>query len=601
MSIRTLVKTRSWMTVFAFVPLLSVLAAPVPAAATSPWTVQKTNLPYTLYSVSCPSESVCLAVGSGGLMLRTTDGGATWVTLSPGVRDPFLSISCPSVTTCFTADNFGVIMRTTDQGQTWTSQMPGGQYFSLYAISCASTSVCLTANGFRTFDGGNTWVSQSGYAQAISCPTTALCVAGTYSGAVTRSTDSGGTWTTEYASPHAVDAVDCADSSVCVALGGDAFGYTSLTSADGGATWTRAIAAGTIYSADCPTETFCVGAAGTSQIFTTTDGLSSYQWQDPGTPGQYYYGVDCPSVSTCFAVGTSIVRYSSPPLSIAGSSLAGFVESAGSNQTVASFDGGVGPYATSINWGDGQTSSGAVSGTGPYTVAGSHTYTEEGSYSITIMVTDSAGSTVSTSDTALVSDASLAVSASAVSVSEGGTFNGVVATFSDGDTAATASNYSATIVWGDGSSSTGTIGATGAGSFTVSSSHAYAEEGSYSLSVTVTDVASYQATEQISVADGALQALPDEETIQTKKKTEFVADVASFTDSDPAGTTKDYRASISWGDGSSSAGFVLQDGSQFLVFGSHTYQARGTFTVTVQIADAGGSAASSVTDTAQVS
>jgi hypothetical protein len=62
-----------------------------------------------------------------------------------------------------------------------------------------------------------------------------------------------------------------------------------------------------------------------------------------------------------------------------------------------------------------------------------------------------------------------------------------VATFTDADTAATASEYSATINWGDGTSSSGTI--TGSsGKFTVKGTHTYKKTGTFTVKVTITDV-----------------------------------------------------------------------------------------------------------------
>ena len=62
-----------------------------------------------------------------------------------------------------------------------------------------------------------------------------------------------------------------------------------------------------------------------------------------------------------------------------------------------------------IDWGDnGPTSTGTVSydvGTGVYTVDGSHTYAEDGSYPISISVADDGGSTTTISGTATVADA----------------------------------------------------------------------------------------------------------------------------------------------------------------------------------------------------
>jgi len=68
-----------------------------------------------------------------------------------------------------------------------------------------------------------------------------------------------------------------------------------------------------------------------------------------------------------------------------------------------------------------------------------------------------------------------------------------VATFSDADTANAASDFTATINWGDGTTSVGTVGGAN-GSFSVSGSHIYAAPGQDSVSVTLADDAPGTAT-----------------------------------------------------------------------------------------------------------
>ena len=71
---------------------------------------------------------------------------------------------------------------------------------------------------------------------------------------------------------------------------------------------------------------------------------------------------------------------------------------------------------------------------------------------------------------------------------EGVTFTGTVATFTDPDRASTAAEYSATIDWGDATQPTpGTISGQG-GQFTVSGTHTYASTGTFLITTTINDV-----------------------------------------------------------------------------------------------------------------
>ena len=64
---------------------------------------------------------------------------------------------------------------------------------------------------------------------------------------------------------------------------------------------------------------------------------------------------------------------------------------------------------------------------------------------------------------------------------------GTVATITDPNLSATASAYTATINWGDGTSSAGTVSG-GNGSFTVAANHSYAVTGTYPISVAINSV-----------------------------------------------------------------------------------------------------------------
>ena len=141
---------------------------------------------------------------------------------------------------------------------------------------------------------------------------------------------------------------------------------------------------------------------------------------------------------------------------------------------------------------------------------------------------------------------------------------------------------------------TGTVAGPAGGPFTVSGSHTYAEEGSFKVTATITDVDNVSngatATSTATVADAALSATG--KTLNSTNPVPANTVVTSFTDADPNGTVADYTATVNWGDGSpSSAGTIAASGSGFTVSGGHTYPALGPYTIKVHICDVGGSCA----------
>jgi streptogramin lyase len=206
----------------------------------------------------------------------------------------------------------------------------------------------------------------------------------------------------------------------------------------------------------------------------------------------------------------------------------------------------------------------------------------------------------------LALDKGLTVTRTSITPTERSSFTGVVATFTDADPSATPGSFTASITWGDGSTSAGTVSADARGGFDVTGTHTHAEEGKYAVAVTVTDVdtshdiggSTATVVRTATVADAPLSAVGV--NVTSGRFTGPVL-VAVFSDAAGAEPVSHYTASINWGDGSApSAGTIAASGSLFTVSGSHVYPLNGTYTVRVSIRDDGGATAS-VTDTAVVS
>jgi hypothetical protein len=187
-----------------------------------------------------------------------------------------------------------------------------------------------------------------------------------------------------------------------------------------------------------------------------------------------------------------------------------------------------------------------------------------------------------------VADAPISAAGVKFCAIEGIDSSGTVATFTDPDTSATPAEYAATIQWGDGSSSAGTITGSG-GKFTVSGSHSYADEGLLHMAVTITDVDTPANTATVSgtadVSDAALKAAGT----NTVSPTHFSGMVATLTDANKTTSSKsDFKATINWGDGShTSSGTVAGSGGTYTISGSHAYCHSGPYTIKVHIVDDG--------------
>lgn len=191
------------------------------------------------------------------------------------------------------------------------------------------------------------------------------------------------------------------------------------------------------------------------------------------------------------------------------------------------------------------------------------------------------------------------ISILAFSAVEGTPFTDVpVATFLD-NSGVPLSSYNATISWGDGTSSAGTVVATSSNTFNILGSHTYAEEGNYTVTVSENNGTTTlgPVSGVISVADAPLTG--SAQVINTQAG-DFVSNalVAIFTDTDPLHEpVSDYTATIVWSEGdgltfSSTGTIVTYSGNTFAVFGSSPYSfaSGGLFPLQVTIRDDGGAA-----------
>jgi hypothetical protein len=270
-----------------------------------------------------------------------------------------------------------------------------------------------------------------------------------------------------------------------------------------------------------------------------------------------------------------------------------------------------GDFTATIDWGDGQTTAGTVSGGGPgvFNVTGSHTYAAGGQFAMKVAVADDAPSTATftAGSTAIVR--SLSAQMLLTSATEGlALFNVTgIASFTDTNTITDAKNdFAATIDWGDGTTSPGTIvgpPVTNFGSFLVESGHTYADEGNDPASVTITympDGVTTTASGTVAVAE-ADSLTPHGMSLTATAHQAFDAVLASFTPSDITRPISDFTASIDWGDGTSMSAAVLPGNNTFVVDGGHTYALPGQYTVKVTLTDdAPGMASATATTTAFV-
>src|SRR5262249_61488276 len=115
----------------------------------------------------------------------------------------------------------------------------------------------------------------------------------------------------------------------------------------------------------------------------------------------------------------------------------------------------------------------ALKGLGGFDSSGPHTYADAGTNTVTVHLTGPDNQTLTAEATATVAAAPLTATAVPIRAALNVAFAGVVATFTDANPGGVVGDYTATIDWGDGENSTGTVASDGQGGFTVSGTHTY--------------------------------------------------------------------------------------------------------------------------------
>jgi hypothetical protein len=168
----------------------------------------------------CATATICEAASETGLW-RTTNGGVTWkLQVAMGPSDPdALAVACPTTHLCLATLNDGQLMRTTDGGLHWSTLTIGpwatddecaptdclassDQFVAATTVTCVSATYCLIGGTGDTGDGP----------VADGTPPN--------SGAIAVSTDGGVTWRSQ-SIPSNVDitSISCVRVGECWAVG----------------------------------------------------------------------------------------------------------------------------------------------------------------------------------------------------------------------------------------------------------------------------------------------------------------------------------------------------------------------------------------------
>lgn len=157
-----------------------------------------------LLAVQMIDTQLAFVVGDSGTILRSNDGGVSWLAQESGTKLSLGSVSFSSTTVGTAVGDSGIILRTTDAGQSWHRQSSGVNVF-LTSVSFSDANhgwaVGDSATILATVDGGEHWMNQSvdtlTHIDWLSCVVAhdaQKAWATGMGGAILRTTDGGFSW-----------------------------------------------------------------------------------------------------------------------------------------------------------------------------------------------------------------------------------------------------------------------------------------------------------------------------------------------------------------------------------------------------------------------
>jgi hypothetical protein len=349
-------------------------------AAEASWTIETVPSPAgvtnsTLFDVSCPAATACLAVGAGQSdtpiypAFSEDWNGTKWVVKS--VRDArigqLLSVSCTSASACTAVGAISSgpqgqrevrALAERWNGTTWTVQSVPGPGVSLESVSCPTTTTCVAVGnrGLEVFAylwKGGRWTASppdaAGQLYSISCTSATSCVAvgsqNPPSGYPVSVTWNGTSWTRQPVSlPSGSQGnfywVSCGSPDACQAVGyyiDASGGVDPLAETWNGADWSADViaplgsgVAGGFDSVSCARSGPCTavgfqetgpgGPDGPLDEYWNGTGWTAHSIPEPtGSTDEDLMGVSCATGTECTVVGEYYTGAGRLPLAEQGS------------------------------------------------------------------------------------------------------------------------------------------------------------------------------------------------------------------------------------------------------------------------------------------
>jgi photosystem II stability/assembly factor-like uncharacterized protein len=278
------------------------------------------------WDVAYASETTAFAVGVGGMVMKSTDGGTTWSAVTHGLTTQDLYV------VHFATDQVGFIgglsatvLKTIDGGATWTNisaNLPeiittyaqlSTQAINDFYFLDANNGFATGYNGIilKTIDGGATWTFHgslgAGTYRSIFFVNATTGFIASHGKLIKKTEDGGQNWinwtSTETTFNHFFE-IRFFNETTGVAIGD---GGSIFRTADTGVTWTRVVIdpapTGQLWGLTVVSATTAYASGQVGQIYKTTDAGATWTKEDIGNNTSIFRGMSNAGDSKVLAVG----------------------------------------------------------------------------------------------------------------------------------------------------------------------------------------------------------------------------------------------------------------------------------------------------------
>ena len=308
----------------------NVVTTTNPTGNAASWTVSHVDGNHLIGAVSCAGATLCVAADDSGNVVTSTNptGGATaWTVAHVDGPSYFLNgISCPSSSLCVAVDSFGNVLESTNPGgpaAAWnTNYVEVPFQAQLAAVSCPTNSLCVAGDSSGNVvtstnpsGGASAWtitnVDGNNSPTGVSCPTSGFCAVADGAADVVTSTNptgGAGAWTVTNLAQQGffLNAISCPTSALCVAVGGGNVDLATSTNPTGGSTaWSliNVDSASNLTAVSCPSTSLCVAVDGAGNVLTSTNPTGGANtWIAASIdPSNALFSLSCPTITLCVA------------------------------------------------------------------------------------------------------------------------------------------------------------------------------------------------------------------------------------------------------------------------------------------------------------